>query len=366
MRTTEIIFEQSDIKDRPPTIDPTWRKVLAAYHQPSLWRSIWQLTNTILPFGFIVFLMYYTLSINFWLTLALSPLAAGLQARIFIFFHDCGHGAFFKSRQLNNLVGVICGLICLTPYEDWRHLHAMHHATSGNLDRRAANQSHPVNLKQYIQDGYGLLLLTTGEYQELGRWSQLLYRVYRHPLFLLVLIPPVQFLFFHRFPAAGGGKRERRSVLLTNIVFLVVSLIMSFSVGWGAYLIVTLLVTTQASMVGVWLFYIQHQFEEAYWKPQTEWNYETAALVGSSYYQLPKVLQWFSGNIGFHHIHHLSPRIPNYYLAQCQANYQPFQKVSVITLRKGFRSIKLSLWNDEQQKMVSFKQLKGNTIQINE
>lgn len=306
-----------------------------------------------------MFLLYWTLSINFWLTLALSPLAAGFQVRIFIFFHDCGHGAFFKSRKLNKVVGIICGLICLTPYEDWRHLHAMHHATSGNLDRRAANQSRPVNLKHYIKEGYGLLLLTTSEYQELDRWSQFLYRVYRHPLFLLVFIPPVQFLFLQRFPAASGGKRERRSVLVTNVFFLAEALIMSFTVGVGPYLIITLLITTEATIVGVWLFYIQHQFEGAYWKPQTEWSYEKAALVGSSYYKLPLILQWFSGNIGFHHIHHLSPRIPNYYLAQCQANYQPFQKVSVITLRSGFRSLKLNLWNEEQQKMISFKQLKG-------
>lgn len=358
MNTTATIVEQNDNKKSPVALDPAWRTMLAQYNHSSKWRSIWQLTNTILPFGFIVFLLYWTFGINFWLTIALSSLAAGFQVRIFIFFHDCGHGAFFKSRKLNNVVGVICGLICITPYEDWRHLHSMHHATSGNLDRRAAHQSRPVNLKTFIQEGYGLLLLTTGEYQELDRRSQFFYRVYRHPLFLLLFIPPVQFLFLQRFPAAGGGKRERRSVLFTNLFFLAETLIMSFTVGVGPFLIVTLLITSQATIVGVWLFYVQHQFEEAYWKPQAEWSYETAALAGSSFYKLPKVLQWFSGNIGFHHIHHLSPRIPNYYLARCQANYQPFQQVNAITLRSGLRSIKLNLWCEEQQKMISFKQLK--------
>ncbi len=361
MKNQALILERNDSKSSP-TVNPSWRTATAEYQKPSLWRSLWQLTNTILPFGVILYLMYINLSSNLWLTLALVPLASGLQVRIFIFFHDCGHGAFFKSRMLNNMVGLICGLICLTPYEDWRHLHALHHATSGNLDRRAANQPQPVELKTYIEQGYGLLVLTISEYQQLNRVAQFLYRVYRHPLFLLVLMPPVQFLLFHRFPAAGGGKRERRSVIITNLVFLTVSLIMSFVVGFGAYVTVSLLIIIPTTIIGVWLFYIQHQFEQTYWKPRTEWSYEESALVGSSYYKLPTVLQWFSGNIGFHHIHHLSPRIPNYYLPKCQASYPPFEQANIITLRSGFKSLRLSLWDEDQQKMISFKGLNSANL----
>jgi omega-6 fatty acid desaturase (delta-12 desaturase) len=338
--------------------DLSWRAAVSPYFHPNLWRSVWQLTDTIVPFVLTVYLMYTNLSSNLWLTIVLAPLAAGFQIRLFIFFHDCCHGAFFSSRKLNDLVGFICGAICFTPYEDWRHLHVLHHATSGNLDRRAEDQCQPVRLKKYIQDGYGLLILTIPEYLELSPLAQFLYRVYRHPLFLCVLIPPFQFLIFQRFPASIGGKRERRSVLFTNLTLLGISLLMGFTVGWGAYFVVTLLILTPAAIIGVWLFYIQHQFEYAYWKPQPDWKYELAAMAGSSYYKLPRLLQWFSGNIGFHHIHHLSPRIPNYYLSKCHASHVFFQEVNVITLRSGFRSLKLGLWDEAQQKMISFKGLK--------
>ncbi len=356
----EAPIRNADYKNTKQLTPDSWRAAVAPYQKPSLWRSCWQLANTFIPFLGVLYLMYFTLNINFWLTVALAPLAAGLQLRTFIIFHDCGHGSFFKSRQLNSLVGIITGIICFTPYQDWWHLHAMHHATSGNLDRRSANQSYPAEVMKNIEDGYGLLLFTIQEYQQLNRWQKLGYQLYRHPLFLFGLIPAIQFLIIQRFTVARQGKRERKSVHVTNLALLAISVLMIFLVGFGPFLIVTLLVTIPSSITGVWLFYIQHQFERVYWKPQAEWNYTEAALAGSSFYKLPGVLQWFTGSIGFHHIHHLSPRIPNYYLAKCHAESNlDLQQVSVITLRTGLKSLTLSLWDIEQQKMVGFKQLKN-------
>jgi omega-6 fatty acid desaturase (delta-12 desaturase) len=287
--------------------DPkTWRTLVAPFLHPSPWRSWWQLGSALIPYLGIMVAMYFTLSVNFWITAALGLLAAGLLVRLFIIFHDCGHGAFFKSRRLNDIVGFITGVISYTPYEHWRHLHAMHHATSGNLDKRAANQTYPVKVWKYIEDGYGLLTLTTDEYRQLNRWQKLGYKIYRHPLFLLVFIPPLQFLLFQRMPASTDGPRERRSVHLTNLAWLVITLVLGFTVGFGPYLVVTLLISIPSSIAGVWLFYIQHQYEEMYWKYQDEWNYYESAVLGSSFYKLPAVLQYFSGNIGFHHVHHLN------------------------------------------------------------
>jgi acyl-lipid omega-6 desaturase (Delta-12 desaturase) len=334
-----------------------WKELIAPYRQPSLARSLWQLANTLIPFLALYALMYYTLTFSFWLTLALAPLTAAFLVRLFIIFHDCCHGSFFKSRRLNDLVGVVCGILCITPYDEWRHSHALHHATSGNLDKRAANQTYPVRLRKYIQDGYGILTVTIPEYEQFSRKEKWGYRLYRNPFFLLLLVPPLQFMVFQRYLAVKRGKKERRSVLVTNLAWLAIILVMGFTVGFGPFFLITLLTISLAAIAGVWLFYVQHIYEDVYWKFQNEWDYETSALAGSSFYKLPRILQWFSGNIGFHHVHHLNPRIPNYYLEKCHNSHPAFQNVITLNLRQSVKSMTLTLWDIEQQKMVGFNKL---------
>ncbi len=231
----------------------------------------------------------------------LAILAGGFLVRIFIIFHDCGHGSFFQSRRANDILGFVTGVLTFTPYYHWRWQHALHHASSGDLDRRGMGDVWTLTLREYL---------------EASRWKRFAYRVARNPLVLFTL-GPLFLLMVHRFCSPNAGRRERNSVHLTNLALLAVAIGLSLLFGVKAYLLLQLGVLLAAGIAGVWLFYVQHQFEGVYWERSQEWDYATAALQGSSFYKLPKVLQWFSGNIGFHHIHHLSPRIPNYHLEKC-------------------------------------------------
>ncbi|MBE0409910.1 MAG: fatty acid desaturase, partial [Anaerolineales bacterium] len=263
--------------------------------------------------------------------------------RIFIIFHDCGHGSFFKSNKANAIVGFITGVLTLTPYEHWRHDHAIHHASVSNLDRRGVGD---------------VMTLTVKEYLELPYFKKIGYRAMRHPLVLFLLGPPLLFIFGHRIARRGAGKRQRHSVYWTNIAIILILLIVTLTIGLRTYLLVQAPVFLIAFSVGVWLFYIQHQFKGTYWEKQENWDFETAALKGSSFYKLPKLLKWFSGNIGFHHIHHLSPRIPNYNLEKCQNENTIFKDIKPISLLSSLKSIKLHLWDEEQRMLVGFKHLK--------
>jgi omega-6 fatty acid desaturase (delta-12 desaturase) len=321
----------------------TWQKVVKEYQKPVLSRSLWMLVNSI--GGYLIFwaLMIASLSWSYWLTLLLAVPAAGFMVRVFIIFHDCGHGSFFKSRKANTLVGIITGLITFTPFHQWRHHHAIHHATAGDLDRRGTGD---------------VLTLTVDEYLALPRIKQLGYRIYRNPLVMFLLGPTFVFLIGHRIPSTKIGQLERRGVWWTNLALAGIVTGLSLLIGFKNYLLIQLPILIIGTGAGVWLFYVQHQFEEVYWERHPEWEFDLAGIYGSSYYHLPKLLQWFSGNIGFHHLHHLSPRIPNYNLEKCQQENPIFHQVQPITLGTSLQSLKFRLWDEDRRRMIGFGQLK--------
>ncbi|MDB5082327.1 MAG: Fatty acid desaturase [Chloroflexi bacterium] len=343
------------------TKDLGWREMVAPYKHPNVLISIWQIANTFIPFFVTLFLMFQSLNYSYWLTLALAPLAAGFQLRVFIILHDCGHQSFFKSQKANDILGSICGVISFTAYYHWRHFHALHHATVGDLGRRVEGELLPMTIKKYALNNGDVLTLTLNEYQNLSGWEKLIYRFYRHPVLLFVVAPLLLFMVLHRFANSRASRRERYSVYLTNLAILAMLLALVFTIGLVPLLLVTLPMVILSSTAGVWLFYIQHQFEDTYWEKGKQWNFVVAALKGSSYYKLPLVLQWFTGNIGFHHIHHLNPRIPNYNLQKCHDANPLFQQTDAIGIKVGLRSIFLSLWDEEEKKMIGFssKRLKA-------
>ena len=319
-----------------------WKNIVARYQRPALWRAIWQILNTMVPYAALWYLMYLSLSISYWLTVPLALLAGGFLVRIFIIFHDCGHGSFFKSRVANDVLGTITGVLCFTPYYRWRWEHAIHHSSSGDLDRRGTGD---------------VWTLTVQEYLEASRWKRFAYRLARNPVILFLVAPLILFLFIERFPKGKGGLRERLSVHVTNLLILLVALAVGSIFGWKAYLLLQLALVAIAGSAGIWLFYVQHQFEGVYWERRERWDYVKAALQGSSFYKLPKILQWFSGNIGFHHIHHLSPRIPNYHLEKCHRAEPLFQTVKAVTLFSSLKSFSFRLWDEQMGKMVGYSAL---------
>jgi acyl-lipid omega-6 desaturase (Delta-12 desaturase) len=326
-----------------PTNPLAWKQAVAKYQQPSLWRSVFQLVNSFVPYGLLWFLMYRSLAVSTWITLLLAIPAGGFLMRLFIIHHDCGHGSFFRSRRANDIVGFITGVLTFTPYHFWRWEHAVHHAGSGDLDRR---------------DLGAVWTLTVQEYLEAPLWKRVGYRLVRNPFVLLVLIPSILFLILHRFASARASKRDRWSVYWTNFLILAVAVVLSLLMGLKAYLVIQLSVMAVSCTMGVWLFYVQHQFEGVNWQRHGEWDYTSAALEGSSYYKLPRILQWFSGNIGFHHIHHLSPRIPNYYLEKCHNEDPLFQRVTTVTLLSSLKSLTYRLWDERHHRLVGFGYLK--------
>jgi omega-6 fatty acid desaturase (delta-12 desaturase) len=287
--------------------------------------------------------MYLSLSISWWLTVPLALLAGGLLVRVFIIFHDCGHGSFFRSRRANNFWGFLSGMLTFTPFYHWRWEHSLHHATSGDLDRRGVGD---------------VWTLTVQEYLESSRGRRFAYRLARNPIILFVIAPLYIFLIKHRFPKGDARRRERLSVYLMNLALAGMAFLLATIFGFKAYLIIQLILLLVAGSAGVWLFYVQHQFEDVYWERRDEWDYAAAALQGSSFYKLPRVFQWFSGNIGFHHIHHLSPRIPNYNLERCHNASPCFQQVKPITLFSSFKCLSFRLWDEQRRKLVGYRRLK--------
>ena len=324
--------------------DFRWQEIVANYASPSIRRSLWQLINTLGGFFALWYIMYRSLEIHYALTLLLAIPAAGFAARTFIILHDCGHGSFFKSQKLNDFIGTVCGVLTFTAYLRWRHEHAIHHATSGDLDRRGAGGDVPT--------------LTIREYQNAPWLKKMGYRLLRHPAILFPILMPLAFAFLERVFMGSGGRREKMSVIYTDLALLAIILIAAQTIGIQAYLAVQLPILIISSAVGGWLFYVQHQFEDTYWRHHPEWEYLRASLQGSSYYKLPKVLQWFTGNIGFHHIHHLSPKIPNYFLEKCFKENPIFQRVPTLTIWESFKTASLALWDEELQTLVSWRALK--------
>ena len=337
---TSVTHPSTPAPGSPPTTAPRpWKKAVTPYQKPSVWRGVWQLANSLVPYTALWYLMYRSLAVSIWLTVPLALLAGGFLVRIFIIFHDCTHGSFFKSRLANECVGCLTGVLCFTPFHRWRYEHSIHHASAGDLDRRGTGD---------------VWTMTVQEYLEASRWKRRAYRLARNPFILFVIAPLVLFLVLERLPTRKGGRRERFSVYATNVALAGMVVGLSSVFGWRAYLLLQLAAVMVASSAGVWLFYVQHQFEDVYWEHGENWDYEKAALEGSSYYKLPRILQWFSGNIGFHHIHHLSPRIPNYHLEKCHRSDALFQTVKPVTLLASLKAFKFRLWDERRRKMVGY------------
>lgn len=341
-----MTIHSTSTKAEPPNVPSNWKEIVSRHEQPRLGRGLWQLINTLVPYGVLWYLMYLSLGVSYWLTGALALLAAGFQIRIFIIFHDCGHGSFFKSRRANRILGFITGVMSFTPFYHWRWEHALHHASAGDLDRRGTGD---------------VWTLTVQEYLEASRWKRFSYRLARNPFILFILAPVFLFLVKQRFPSKRAGRRERASVYWTNLAVVAMAAGLSCLFGFKTYLLLQVGVLSVAGVAGVWLFYVQHQFEGVYWERGDEWDYCLAALKGSSFYKLPKILQWFSGNIGFHHIHHLSSRIPNYNLEKCHRAEPLFQTVKPVTLLPSFKALTFRLWDEQRRKLVGFRVVKTHT-----
>src|SRR6266550_1663483 len=338
-----MIDDAVGANDQPRSDASGWKQVVAKYQQSSVWRSGWQIVNSLAPYVALWYLMYLVQAISIWLALPLAVLAGAFLVRVFIIFHDCGHGSFFKSRRANDIVGTLTGFLCFTPYFQWRWEHSLHHTTSGDLDRRGTGD---------------IWTLTVQEYLEASRWKRFAYRLARHPVVLFGVAPLYLFLVKHRLPKGKANRRERDSVYWTNLAVLGVAAGLSWFFGIKAYLLIQLVIMMVAGSAGLWLFYVQHQFDGVYWERGDDWDYTAAALQGSSFYKLPKVLQWFSGNIGFHHIHHLSSRIPNYNLERCHKAEPLFQSVKPITLFSSLKSLTFRLWDEQRRKLVGFRHLR--------
>ncbi len=321
-----------------------WNTLLGPYKGSDLKRSLFQLLTTAPLFFLSWYLMYRSLEVSYLLTLALAFPTAGLIVRLFIFQHDCGHGAFFRSNRANHLVGAALGVLTLTPYTYWRRTHSIHHATSGDLDNREFGD---------------IITATVKEYQAKTPMNRFWYRLYRNPLILFFIGPLFQFIVKHRLPLdlPLSWKKEWASVMGTNLSLAAILVAFHYTIGLKAFLLVHGPILILTVSWGVWLFYVQHQFDETYWRPHPEWDYHTAALMGSSYYALPKALQWFSGNIGLHHVHHLSSRIPNYRLQQCHDENPILHEAKILTLRESLRLFTLKLWDEEKQRLIGFREL---------
>ena len=327
---------QSDSKE-----DLRWQPIVTKYAKPDLARSLWQVANTLIPYFALWGLMIWSVRFSYWITLGLSIPAAGFLMRTFIIFHDCGHGSFFKSQKANDFLGRITSFLNFTPYYRWKHDHAIHHATAGDLDRRGKGDLYTMTVREYLAAPW---------------WRQAIYRIVRHPMVLLGISPLVVFLIVHRIPPAHG-RRAISSVWWTNFWLVVVITLICWLIGWQTFLLIQLPILLISSTVGIWLFYVQHNFDPTYWEGHEAWEFVKAGLQGSSFYKLPLILQWFTGNIGFHHIHHLSAKIPNYNLPKCYDENPMFQ-VRPLTIRASLKSLSLRLYDEEQKMMIGWDGLK--------
>lgn len=323
-----------------------WLAIVARYREPNIRRSILEIIITAIPFVVLWAAAWAALSVSYWLTLAISIPAAGMLVRLFLIQHDCGHYAFFKTRQTNDWIGRVIGVFTMTPYEVWRRNHATHHANSGNLDERGVGD---------------IETLTVDEYLALSKWRRLIYRLYRSPLVMFGLGPSFVFMLQQRLPVGQmkGGVRPWMSAMTTNLSIAVLFGVMMWLIGAGPFLMVHLPIVAIAATIGVYLFYVQHQFEDTFWEESDKWSHQDAALYGSSYLDLPKLLSWVTANIGVHHIHHLYSRVPYYRLPELIRDYPELRDVRRITLLKSFALIKLKLWDSDRKKLISFRELGG-------
>ncbi|MUT65132.1 fatty acid desaturase [Paenibacillus sp. NEAU-GSW1] len=319
------------------------KKEVAPYENTDAKKSIRQLFNTLIPLFALWYAAYASLSVSYWLTLAVGIVASGFVIRTFIIFHDCCHGSFFKSKRANAILGTITGVLTHVPYSQWKYSHSIHHASSGNLDKRGLGD---------------IWILTVDEYESAPRWRQIAYRLYRNPLVMFGLGPIAVFLIQYRFNRKGAKRKERMNTYLTNALMASLYALLCWAIGWQAFVLVHGPIFFVSGLLGIWLFYVQHQYEDSYFENDEEWSYVQAAVEGSSYYKLPKPLQWMTGNIGFHHVHHLSPKVPNYYLEDAHNATPPLHKATTITLLTSLQSLRFHLWDEEGKRFVSFRAAK--------
>ncbi|MCK0472000.1 fatty acid desaturase [Halalkalibacter sp. APA_J-10(15)] len=319
------------------------RKKVVPFENSDQNSSLKQIVNTIPPFFILWGLAYMSLTLSIWLTLFFSIIAAGFAVRIFIIFHDCCHGSFLKNKKMNTLLGTITGIMTMFPFEKWKWEHSMHHASSGNLDKRGIGD---------------MWVMTVDEYVNASFKERLAYRLYRNPLVMFGLGPAYLFLITNRINRKKARKKERLNLYVTNISIVLIYAFMIWLIGWQAFFIIQGTVMFVSGMLGIWLFYIQHQFEDSYFEDEQEWDYVKAAIDGSSYYKLPKVLQWITGNIGYHHVHHLSPRVPNYHLQTVHETVTPLQKATTVSIKTSLQAIRFRLYDEESKTFVTFKDIK--------
>jgi omega-6 fatty acid desaturase (delta-12 desaturase) len=321
---------------------PAWLSTLLNYRDPSIGKSAWQLLSALVPYACLWFLMVRSVQLGYAyaLTLALEVVTAAFLVRVFVLFHDCVHGSFFRRKGLNTFFGYFLGVLVFTPFEDWRFSHLRHHVSYANLDAR----------------GFGdIWTLTRTEFATTSKWRRLGYRLYRSPVVLLGLGTLFSFLLRFRLPSKKSTRIERVSVLLTNLLIYGVALLVARFIGWRTYLLIQLPIIWFAGIAGIWLFYVQHQFAGVYWARKQDWDALRAAMEGSSFYKLPALLRWFSSNIGYHHVHHLGPRIPNYRLRECYEAVPALQARSPITFGQSLGTIRLKVWDEERKELVGFR-----------
>lgn len=344
----DIAIEERAATTPPPSREHSqrWTSIAADYAQPDSWRGTLQLLATLIPLAALWSVMVLSVEDFYWATLILSVPAAAFLVRLFIIQHDCGHLSYFASRRLNDLVGHVIGVLTLTPHGYWRRAHNIHHATSGNLDKRGIGE---------------IDLHTVAEYFALPRWKRLAYRIYRHPITFLGVGPVYLFVIKNRLPLdlIRRYRGALPSVMVTNVAIAALIGGLGLWLGFAEALMIQLPIVLLSSLIGVWLFYVQHQFAETYWRRGKAWNFHEGAVLGSSHFDLPQPLRWLTANIGIHHIHHLSSRIPSYRLAECLAANAELRDVGRITLRDSFKCARLALWDEEAGRLVSFREARA-------
>jgi omega-6 fatty acid desaturase (delta-12 desaturase) len=322
-----------------------WRAAVKTYAQPHLGKTWLDISTSVVPYLALMVGMYLLLDVSVLLTLALAPVAAGFLLRTFILFHDCTHGSLFHSKRANRYWGTFLGLLVYTPFESWGHSHAIHHATAGDLDRRGTGD---------------VSTLTVAEYLSRDARGRRMYRLFRNPLVMFGLGPILSVIVIPRLVPKDARPRLRRAVIRTNIIVAVMVVGLVWLMGPLEYLVVQWPAAWMAASAGIFLFYVQHQFEDVYWENNDNWEFADAAVRGSSFLKLPRVLQYFTGNIGFHHVHHLSARIPNYNLQRAHEELDLFRDVPTLTLRDGIRCTRLKLWDEEHGRLVSFAEAEAS------
>ncbi|WP_394231846.1 fatty acid desaturase [Niallia oryzisoli] len=323
------------------------KRTIAPFEKSNLRNSTTQLLNTIIPFFLLWYIAYETLSVSYTITLLVTLLAAGFLVRIFIIFHDCCHQSFLKNKKANEIIGTFTGILTLFPYHQWRHSHNIHHATSSNLNKRGTGD---------------IWVMTVQEYCNATFWQRIAYRLYRHPIVMFGLGPFYLFFISNRFNRKGARMKERINTYLTTILATMLYSYMCWLIGWQAFLLVQAPILFISGSLGIWLFYIQHHFEDSYFEHEENWDFVKAAVEGSSFYRLPKILQWLTGNIGYHHVHHLSPRVPNYFLEEVHEQNTPLKSVPTITIRSSLHAIHYRLWDEGNKQFVSFREIKKRVV----